>query len=85
MVAFTRNCCDSPTVMSENLMEPRPSLPGERPELDALYDDELAPLEQREADAIEYGRLDLLPGIRAAMLPIKAKINELEGIEIYPL
>lgn len=52
-------------------------------EIDALYD-ELAPLEQREFDAIHFGRLDLLPEIRAAQIPIKRRINAAEGQVMYP-
>lgn len=56
---------------------------GKNPELDALYD-ELSVAEQREIDAKLAGRRDLLPEIGEAMLPLKAKINEIEGQLVYP-
>jgi hypothetical protein len=62
---------------------PTYSPPGQSADIEALYD-ALAPLEQREHDAIDYGRLDLLPEIRRSMLPIKAQINAAEGFPIYP-
>ncbi len=61
----------------------QPTKPGEDTTLDALYS-ELGLIEQREIDAIEFGRRDLLPEIRKLMLPLKKRINEIEGIEIYP-
>ena len=56
---------------------------GTDPELDALYA-ALGVIEEREIDAIEYGRLDLLPEIRREQLPLKARINATEGQPIYP-
>lgn len=56
---------------------------GENPQLDELYDS-LSLIEQREIDAIIYGRKDLLPEIRQAQLPLKRQINEIEGCIIYP-
>ena len=55
---------------------------GTDPDLDALYE-ALGLIEEREIHAIEFGRLDLLPSIRAEQLPLKARINRVEGTEIY--
>ena len=56
---------------------------GTNPELDELYQ-QLCNIEQREIDAIVYGRNDLLPAIREEMLPIKRQINAIEPCVIYP-
>lgn len=56
----------------------------ENPALDALYS-ELGLIEQREFDAIAFGRLDLLPTIREEMVPLKRRINAMEGMEIYDI
>lgn len=45
----------------------------------------LANLEDKEIFAIEAGMINMLKIIRAEMKPIKARINELEGSEIYPI
>jgi hypothetical protein len=55
---------------------------GQDQNLDDLYD-QLGVIEQREIDAIHYGRLDLLPSIRAEQLPLKRRINDAEGCLIY--
>lgn len=55
---------------------------GADPALDALYE-ELMVIENREIDAISYGRLDLLPEIRLEQLPLKARINRMEGCSVY--
>jgi len=64
-------------------MEGNPIPYGADPDLDALYE-QLGAIEQREIDAIMYGRLDLLPEIRKEQLPLKRQINEIEGFAIYP-
>jgi hypothetical protein len=56
--------------------------PSENLKLDTLYS-ELGVLEQREFDAIEFQRLDLLPAIRLSQIPLKLEINKLEGFEVY--
>lgn len=62
-------------------MNPTPY--GTNAELDELYS-QLGEIEQREIDAIECGRLSLLPSIRAEQLPFKRQINAAEGCIIYP-
>ena len=63
-------------------MKTDPTPYGSNPALDDLYED-LIVIENRETDAIMFGRHDLLPEIRKSMLPIKAKINAVEGMVIY--
>jgi hypothetical protein len=58
--------------------------PGENADIDALFA-QLGILEEREFDAIEFRRFDLLAEIRLAQIPIKREINKLEGFEIYDL
>ena len=53
-------------------------------EIETLYAN-LGELEQREFDAIEFRRLDLLPEIRLAQMPIKLAINAAEGFQVYRL
>lgn len=55
---------------------------GTDPDLDAIYA-ELGIIEEREIDAINFGRLDLLPEIRKEQLPLKRRINDAEGCLIY--
>ncbi len=62
----------------------QPTTPGENATIDALFA-QLGILEEREFDAIEFRRFDLLPEIRLAQIPIKREINKLEGFEIYDL
>ena len=62
-------------------MNPTPY--GANPELDELYA-QLGLIEERETDAIMCGRLDLLPEIRAAQLPLKRQINAMDTCVIYP-
>jgi len=57
---------------------------GTNPALDALYE-ELMVIESRECDAIEFGRLDLLPTIREDMVPLKRRINAIEGFDAYDI
>ena len=66
-----------------NTFEKIPTMYGENPILDAIFE-ELMVIENLEIDAISYDRLDLLPSIRESMIPIKARINEIEGFIIYP-
>lgn len=56
---------------------------GVNQELDDLYA-ALGVIEGREIDAIEAGRLELLPSIREEQLPLKRQINDAEGFAIYP-
>ena len=63
-------------------MKTAPTPYGANPALDALYT-ELGDIEQREFDAIEFGRPDLLPSIRESMVPLKRRINAMEGFELY--
>lgn len=62
----------------------QPSAPGQNAELDNLYS-ELGKLEEREFDAIECRRFDILRQVRIDQLPIKSAINNMEGVEIYDL
>ena len=55
---------------------------GVNDDLDALYE-QLGLLEERECDACEFGRRDLLPEIRQAQIPFKRQINAIEGRNIY--
>lgn len=64
-------------------MTPTPTPYGDNPSLDDLYE-QLIVIENREIDAIMFGRLDLLPSIRAEQIPLKRLINQTEGITIYP-
>ena len=64
--------------------DPAKSIPyGSNPELDALYE-ELGAIEEKEIHHIEAGMIGRLPEIRESMLPLKAKINAMEGMVIYP-
>lgn len=57
---------------------------GENAELENLYS-QLSELDEKEIFALECGARDKLESIRKEMLPIKQRINELEGEEIYPV
>ena len=63
-------------------MTATPIAPGENAKLDSLYE-QLGLLEERECDACEFGRRDLLPEIRQAQIPFKRQINAIEGRNIY--
>lgn len=65
------------------MKQPNPTPYGANATLDDMYE-QLGSIEARELDAIEFGRIDLLPEIRRQMLPLKRIINQTEGITIYP-
>ena len=56
---------------------------GENPELDEHYH-QLGLLEERDFDARCMGRTDLVAELKEQMRPLRRKIVEIEGWQVYP-